>query len=88
MARVRARSRFRRRPWGRNNEWRFDDEDATGYPKNGLRTDVADSHDIGTVGVVVTVVWSSNRGRVDTSWGRCLGCAGSSRFANEGRVPP
>ena len=89
IARVLARSRFLRRPWERDNERRFNDEVDTGYPKNGLRTDVADSRDNGTVEDVETVVvWSSDGGCVDTSRDCCSGCTGSSRFANRGRVPP
>lgn len=49
-------------------------------------SDVADIRDNKTVeGVEVIMVWSSNTTLVDASWRRCTG---SSRFTNEGRVPP
>ena len=75
-ARVLTRSLFRRRPWV-----------DTGYPKYGLRTDVADSRDNGTV-EGVPKVWSSDRVSVDASRDCCSGYAGSSRFTSKGRVPP
>ena len=76
IARVLARSLFRRRPYV-----------DTGYPKYGLRADLTDTCDNGTV-EGVTMVWSSDRVNVDASLDCCSGYAGSSRFTSDGRVPP
>jgi len=45
IARVRARSRFRRRPCLKDGGWLA--EAKTGYPKNGFRIDVDDNHETG-----------------------------------------
>jgi len=76
IARVLARSLFRRRPWV-----------DTGYPKYGFRSDLTDSCDNGKV-EGVTMVWSSDKVSVDASRNCRSGYDGSSRFTSEGRVPP